>query len=259
MSDSNLIQEVREGLLSVTINRRRAMNSLNGDTLDELMRAFDRAGGDKEVHAVLLTGTGAAFASGADIQELTKLGPMEAREMCLMGQSLMNRIASLPKPVAAAINGYALGGGLELAMACTIRTAVRTAKLGLPEVGLGIIPGFGGTQRLPRLVGLGRALELILTGDPIDAGEAYRIGLVNRVFDRDELLEGTEKILRTMMSRGPVAVRYALEAATKGVNLPLADGLDLEATLFGVLASSEDKHEGLSAFLERRKPGFKGR
>ena len=259
MSDSNLIQEIQDGLLTVTINRRRALNSLNGDTLDELMRAFDRAGGDKEIDAVLLTGTGTAFASGADIEELTKLGPMEGREMSLMGQSLMNRIASLPKPVAAAINGYALGGGLELAMACTIRTAVRTAKLGLPEVSLGIIPGFGGTQRLPRLVGLGRALEVILTGEKIDAEEAYRIGLVNRVFDRDELLEGTEKILRTMMSRGPVAVRYALEAATKGVNLPLADGLDLEATLFGVLASSEDMHEGLNAFLERRKPEFKGR
>ena len=259
MSDSNLIQEIQDGLLTVTINRRRALNSLNGDTLNELMRAFDRAGGDKEIGAVLLTGTGTAFASGADIEELTKLGPMEGREMSLMGQSLMNRIASLPKPVAAAINGYALGGGLELAMACTIRTAVRTAKLGLPEVSLGIIPGFGGTQRLPRLVGLGRALEVILTGEKIDAEEAYRIGLVNRVFDRDELLKGTEKILRTMMSGGPVAVRYALEAATKGVNLPLADGLDLEATLFGVLASSEDMHEGLNAFLERRKPEFKGR
>jgi enoyl-CoA hydratase len=259
MSDGNLIQEIREGLLTVTIHRRRVMNSLNRDTIQELIVAFDRAGEDKEVHAVLLTGTGDAFASGADIQELTKLGPLEGRERSLMGQSLMNRIASLPKPVAAAINGYALGGGLELAMACTIRTAVRTAKLGLPEVGLGIIPGFGGTQRLPRLVGLGRALELILTGDRIDAEEAYRIGLVNRIFNRDELLEGTEKILRTMMSRGPVAVRYALEAATKGVDLALADGLDLEATLFGVLASTEDKHEGLSAFLERRKPKFKGR
>jgi enoyl-CoA hydratase len=259
MSDSNLVQEIRDGVLTLSINRPRALNSLNGDTLHALMRAFDRAGGDKDIDAVLLTGTGSAFASGADIEELTKLGPMEGREKSLMGQSLMTRIASLPKPVAAAINGYALGGGLELAMACTFRTAVRTAKLGLPEVGLGIIPGFGGTQRLPRLVGLGRALELILTGDQIDAEEAYRIGLVNRVFERNELLEGTEKILRTIMSRGPVAVRYAMEAATKGVNLPLADGLDLEATLFGVLASSEDKQEGLSAFLERRKPEFKGR
>jgi enoyl-CoA hydratase len=259
MSDSNLIQDIQDGLLSLTINRPRALNALNRETLHELTGAFDRAGGDKETRAVLLTGTGAAFASGADIEELTTLGPMEGRQMSLMGQSLMNRIASLQKPVAAAINGYALGGGLELAMACTIRTAVRTAKLGLPEVGLGIIPGYGGTQRLPRLVGLGRALEVILTGDPIGAEEAYRIGLVNRVFDKDELLEGTEKILRTMMSRGPVAVGYALEAATKGVNLPLADGLDLEATLFGVLASSEDMHEGLKAFLERRQPKFRGR
>lgn len=259
MRDSNLIQEVREGLLIVTIHRPRALNSLNRETLHELMAAFDHARGEEEIHAVLVTGTGAAFASGADIEELTTLRPMEGREMSLMGQSLMNRIASLPKPVAAAINGYALGGGLELAMACTIRTAVRTAKLGLPEVGLGIIPGYGGTQRLPRLVGLGRALEVILTGDPIDAEEAYRIGLVNRVFDKEELLEGTEKMLRTIMSRGPVAVRYALEAATKGVNLPLAHGLDLEATLFGVLASSEDMQEGLKAFLERRQPKFRGR
>ena len=259
MSDSNLIQKIQDGLLIITINRRRALNSLNGDTLSELMGEFDRARQDKEIHAVLLTGTGEAFASGADIEELTTLKPMERRERSLMGQSLMNRIASLPKPVAAAINGYALGGGLELAMACTIRTAVRTAKLGLPEVSLGIIPGFGGTQRLPRLVGLGRALEVILTGDKIDAEEAYRIGLVNRVFDRDELLEGTEKILRTMMSRGPLAVRCSLEAATKGVDLPLDDGLALEAKLFGVVASSQDMHEGLKAFLERRKPGFKGR
>ncbi len=259
MSDGNLIHEVRDGLLTLTINRRRALNSLDRDTLDELKRAFDRADGDGEIHAVLLTGTGGAFASGADIEELAAMKQTEARERSLSGQSLMNRIASLSKPVAAAINGFALGGGLELAMACTIRTAARGAKLGLPEVSLGVMPGFGGTQRLPRLVGLGRALELIVTGDPIDAEEAHRIGLVNRLFGRDELLDGTGKILRTMMSRGPVAVRHALEATTRGVDLPLADGLDLEATLFGDLAASADMKEGLKAFLERRKPEFKGR
>ncbi|MEW6744366.1 MAG: enoyl-CoA hydratase-related protein [Planctomycetota bacterium] len=260
MSDPNIVQEINDGILTITVNRRRALNSLNEATVMELMEAFERSAGNQEVQAVILTGAGTrAFVSGADIEELSRLGPLDGRETSRKGQALMNRIAAMPKPVAAAINGYALGGGLELAMACALRTAARTAKLGLPEVKLGVIPGFGGTQRLPRLIGLGRALELILTGEMITADEAQQMGLVNKVFEPGELLAGTEKLLRTIMSRGPLAVRFALEAATRGVEMKLEDGMCLEATLFGVLAASEDMREGLTAFVERREPVFKGK
>jgi enoyl-CoA hydratase len=197
--------------------------------------------------------------AGADIQELAQQSPREGRDYARFGQELFSRIENLGKPVLAAVNGYALGGGCEIALACTMRFAASTAKFGQPEVNLGIIPGYGGTQRLARLVGRGKAQELILTGDLIDAAEAHRIGLVNRVFAPEELLPGTLSVAETILSRGPLAIRYALEAIRRGLNMPLEDGLDFEATLFGVLCASEDMKEGTRAFLEKRKARFTGR
>jgi enoyl-CoA hydratase len=260
MTYQNLLLETRDRIAHLTVNRPEKLNALSRATLQEMDRAFASFAEDPEVGVVILTGAGSkAFVAGADIQELAQQSPREGREYARFGQELFSRIENLGKPVLAAVNGYALGGGCEIALACTMRFAASTARFGQPEVNLGIIPGYGGTQRLARLVGRGKAQELILTGDLIDAAEAHRIGLVNRVFAPEELLPGTQAVAETILTRGPLAIRYALEAIRRGLNMPLEDGLDFEATLFGILCASEDMKEGTRAFLEKRKARFAGR
>ncbi len=256
------VEREEEGVALVRVHRPDKLNALNDATVAELSRAFAELGDDAEVLAVVLTGAEAkrpAFVAGADIAEMAEQSPLEARTRSQLGQALCNRIEQLGKPVIAAVNGFALGGGLELALACHLRLAADTAQLGLPEVTLGIIPGFGGTQRLPRLIGLGPALELIATGKPVSAQEAYRLGLVNHVFQAGELLEAARKCARTIAGNGPVAVRLALDAAQRGSSMPLDQGLAYETELFGLIASTEDMHEGLKAFLEKRPPAFRSR
>ena len=260
MSYENILREDRDGVAFVTVNRPDKLNALNDVTIGELEHAFLAIGADDAVGAVIITGAGEkAFIAGADIGELAGQSPLQARPLALRGQRLMNVVEATPKPVVAAINGYALGGGCELALACHLRTAAESALLGLPEVGLGIIPGYGGTQRLPRLVGQGRALEMILTGGNVDASEAHRIGLVNKVFPPDQLLAQTEKIVRRILGKGPVAVRMALDAVVHGMQMPLADALNYEATFFGLLAGTQDMKEGMTAFIEKRAAAFSGR
>jgi len=257
----NQIQLDREGRIArVTINRPDKLNALNRETLRELDRAFAEVAADDAIGGAILTGAGdRAFVAGADIAELTEMDPVAAREHALEGQALFTSIEELGKPVIAAINGYALGGGCELAMACTLRVASEKARFGQPEVGLGVIPGFGGTQRLGRLVGRGRALELLLTGEMIDAPEALRIGLVNRVVPPDSVMDEARGLLEKILAQAPLAVRYAMEAAHHGLEMPLEEGLFLEANLFGVTFGTEDMKEGTGAFLEKRKPEFKGK
>jgi len=256
----NLIVEQDGAVRTVTLNRPKVLNALNAALLDELELAMAAAATDATVGGVILTGAGPkSFVAGADILELKELGPQAARDTARRGQELFTRIERLGKPVIAAVNGFALGGGLELACCCTFRTASTNALLGLPEVKLGLIPGYGGTQRLPRLVGIGRAAELVLTGEPIKADEAYRIGLVNHVFEPDALLAQTREILEKILARAPVAVAYAQEALWRGLDGSLADGLHHEASLFGILASTEDMAEGTTAFVEKRAPTFRGR
>lgn len=260
MSYENLIWELNERIALVTINRPKALNSLNGAVIKELQDVCIRVESDDAIGALILTGAGEkAFVAGADISELAKLDPVGARDFCLRGQKVCNCLANMPKPVIAAVNGFALGGGCELAMACHIRIASENAKFGQPEVKLGIIPGYGGTQRLPRLIGLGRAIEWLTTGAMMDAAEAYRIGLVNRVTAPAELIATARNIAREVFKVGPMAVRYTLEAANKGLEMPLDDGLNLEATLFGLSIATADSKEGLSAFLEKRPANFSGR
>ncbi len=260
MTTQNLLVEVKDRIARVTVSRPEKLNALNRATLGDLDRLFVGFRDDPAVGAVILTGAGQkAFIAGADIGELARQTPVEGREYALYGQGVLSRVETLGKPVLAAINGFALGGGCEMALACTLRIASSTARLGQPEVNLGIIPGYGGTQRLARLVGRGRAQEMILTGEMIDAAEAHRIGLVNRVVPAEELIARTEELARTILSRGPLAIRYALEAIHRGLTMPREEGLAFEATLFGVLCASEDMREGTSAFLEKRKPEFKGR
>lgn len=260
MQLENLLLEVKEGIALLTINREKAMNTLSIATVDDLHRAFYQLGRDDNVKAVILTGAGSrAFAAGADISELNKLGLESGLHYAKRGQKMLDIIEDLGKLVIAAINGFALGGGCELAMACTIRIASENAKMGQPEVNLGIIPGFGGTQRLPRIVGKGRAMELILTGRVVDADEALRIGLVSQVHPQDKLLEGASELAKTILSKGPVAVKLCLEAVNRGLDMTLDEGLNLEANLFGIVCSTEDETEGTAAFMEKRKPVFKGR
>ena len=245
---------------TITISRPEKLNALNGETLDELRKAFDEIARDDAIGGVILTGAGdKAFVAGADISELAGLDPVAAREHALRGQGLCSLIEELGKPVVAAVNGFALGGGCELAMACTLRVASEKARFGQPEVKLGVIPGFGGTQRLGRLVGRGSALELLLTGDLIDAGEAHRIGLVNRVVPAAEVMQESRALLDRILAQGPLAVRYVMEATHHGLEMPLEEGLFLEANLFGVTFGTEDMKEGTAAFLEKRAPDFKGR
>ena len=255
------IEVAREGrLATVTVNRPEKLNALTRATIDALRTAFEEVGADAEVGGVILTGAGEkAFVAGADIGELSDLGPVAAREHALCGQALCRTIETLGKPVVAAVQGFALGGGCELAMACTLRVAGEKARFGQPEVKLGLIPGFGGTQRLGRLVGRGSALELLLTGEMIDAREAHRLGLVNRVVPQDQVMEEARTLMASILERGPLAVRYTLEATHQGLELPLEDGLRLEANLFAVTFATEDKVEGTRAFLEKRPPAFRGK
>jgi enoyl-CoA hydratase len=244
----------------ITINRPKVLNALNSQTLDELRRAILELKREDAVRAVVLTGAGEkSFVAGADINELSALTPAGGREHALAGQHVLDLVEQMGKPVIAAINGYALGGGCELAMACTIRIAADTAKLGQPEINLGLIPGYAGTQRLSRIVGRGRALELLLTGDQISAAEAWRLGLVNRVVPAAELMNEAKKMAAALAAKPPVAIRYILEAVHKGLEMPFPQAQVFEATLFGLVASTEDMREGTTAFLEKRKAEFKGR
>ena len=263
MSDealSSLTVEYVGAVAVVTVNRPKVLNALSLATLDELAAMMRRLQQDETVRCVVITGAGEkAFVAGADINELAALTPTAGREHGRKGQAVFDLVEQLGKPVIAAINGYALGGGCELAMACTIRIAADTARLGQPEITLGIIPGYGGTQRLARLIGGGRALELLLTGDQITATEAHRLGLVNRVVPAADLLTEARRLADVLASKAPIAVRYILEAVRSGVQLPLGEAQALEATLFGLVASTEDMREGTRAFLEKRKPEFKGK
>ena len=256
----NLLYEKKGAIAYVTLNRPKVLNALNQRTWENLRTAFEDARDDAEVRGVILTGAGdKAFIAGADISELAQVTAVEAEKSSSYGQEVLNLIENLGKPVIAAVNGFALGGGCETAMACTIRVASEHAKFGQPEVTLGLIPGGGGTQRLPRLIGKGRALQIILSGEMISAQEAFRIGLVNEVVPAAELITRAEAILKRIFSNAPVAVKYSLEAVNKGMETSQAEGLSLEASLFGLCAGTEDKKEGTSAFLEKRKPQFQGR
>lgn len=251
--------EVKDGLAFVTVNRPEALNALNTEVLSELSDVFDVIAADDAVKAVLVTGEGRAFVAGADIAEMSRLNALEGREMMRKGHAVMNKIERLPKAVVAAVNGFALGGGCELAMACDIRIASEKAKFGQPEVGLGIIPGFGGTQRLSRLVGRGMAKYLIMTAEMINAEEALRIGLVERVVAPEALAEESEKVARTIMTKAPLAIASAKNAIETGFDMDLKSASEFEIESTTALFSSEDKKEGMAAFLEKRKADFQGK
>ena len=256
----NVLYEKRGGIAYVTLNRPKVLNALNTPTWTDLRTAFEDARDDAAVRGVILTGAGdKAFIAGADITELAHVTAVGAEESSRFGQEVLDLVENLGKPVIAAVNGFALGAGCETAMACTIRVASETAKFGQPEVTLGLVPGGGGTQRLPRLVGKGRALQLILSGEMISAQEAYRIGLINEVVPPADLIKRAEAILRKILSNAPIAVKYALEAVNRGMETIQSEGLALEASYFGLCAGTEDKKEGTSAFLEKRAPQFQGR
>ena len=257
---ANVLYEKKNEIAYVTLNRPKVLNALNTPTWTDLKTAFDDAKADRAIHGAILTGAGdKAFIAGADISELAHVNAYEAEESSRFGQGVLDLIENLGKPVIAAINGFALGGGCETAMACTIRIAAEHAKFGQPEVKLGLLPGGGGTQRLARLVGKGRALQLILTGETISAQEAYRIGLVNDVVPATDLIARAETILKQISANAPIAVKFSLEAVNKGLDAGQAEGLALEASYFGICAATEDKKEGTSAFLEKRAPQFQGR
>ncbi|HSP05802.1 MAG TPA: enoyl-CoA hydratase-related protein [Acidobacteriota bacterium] len=260
MDLQNILFEVRDRIAHVTVNRPKVLNALNDLTMEELKAVFLDCRRREDVLAVILTGSGEkAFIAGADINELATQSPLEGKDRSRRGQHILEIIEHLGKPVIAAINGFALGGGCELAMACTVRLASDNAKLGQPEVKLGIMAGYGGTQRLVRLVGLGRALELLLTGDHIPAQRAYEIGLVNAVCPQPDLLTQAEALARKMIANGPMALKLTMEAANRGSQMTLAEGLNLEATLFGLICTTEDMKEGTRAFLEKRPAQFKGK
>jgi enoyl-CoA hydratase/carnithine racemase len=257
---ANVLYEKKGAIAYVTVNRPKVLNALNTPTWKDLRTAFEDARDDTAVRGVILTGAGTkAFIAGADISELAHVAPFEAAQSSRFGQEVLDLIENLGKPVIAAINGFALGGGCETAMACTIRIAVDTAKFGQPEVTLGLLPGGGGTQRLPRLVGKGRALQLILSGEMISAQEAHRIGLVNEIVPAADLITRAEAILNKIAANAPVAVKFSLEAVNKGLETSQGEGILLEASYFGLCAGTEDKKEGTSAFLEKRAPQFHGR
>ncbi|MGH9499772.1 MAG: enoyl-CoA hydratase-related protein [Terriglobales bacterium] len=260
MTYENILFEKKNAIAYVTVNRPKVLNALNMATMEELRSAFTDARNDAGIRVCILTGSGEkAFIAGADIGELAKHDAVSGKEYTHRGQSVLDLIENLGKPVIACINGFALGGGCEIAMACTMRLASDNAKLGQPEVKLGIIPGYGGTQRLPRLVGKGRAMQLILSGEMITAQEAHRMGLVNEVTAAGELIPRAEAIAQKIIANSPLAVQYSMEAVNRGLEMPLPDALYLEAVLFSVACSSEDKKEGTTAFLEKRAPQFKGR
>lgn len=259
-SPENIRYEKKNQIGYVTIARPKVLNALNMATMLELHCVFTGIKNDPEVRVVILTGEGEkAFVAGADINELAKVGAAEGKEYASRGQAVLDAIENCGKPVIACINGFALGGGCELALACTMRLASENAKLGQPEVKLGIIPGYGGSQRLPRLVGKGLASQLLLTGEPIGAQEAHRIGLVNEVVPQPELIARAEALAQKIVANGPRAVQYTLEAVNKGMEMPLHEALFLEASLFGVCCATEDKNEGTKAFLEKRPANFTGK
>jgi enoyl-CoA hydratase len=256
----NLIYEKRGAIALVTVNRPAVRNALNAQTVRELGMAFGQAKDDAEVRVVILTGAGdKAFVAGADINELATQSPVAGKEFSLAGQAVFDSIENLGKPVIAAVNGFALGGGCELAMACSFRIASENAQLGQPEVKLGIIPGYGGSQRLPRLVGKGRAMQILLTGELVPAADALRIGLVNQVVPQGELLATAEAFAKKIIANAPLAVKFALEAVNRGVEMSQAEGQFLEATLFGLCCATDDMKEGTRAFLEKRAANFKGK
>jgi enoyl-CoA hydratase len=253
--------EDRDSVRVLTVTRPEKLNALNASVLEELSAALVRAEADAGLRCVIVTGAGEkSFIAGADIAELAKLSPLEGREHARRGQAIFDRLSGLPVPTIAAINGFAYGGGLELAMACTLRVASENARMGLPETSLGILPGYGGSQRLARLVGRARALELVLTAEKgLTAAEAERIGLINRVVPEGQALSGALEIAKKIGANGPVACRYAMEAIRRGLDMPLAEGQLLEATLFGLCAATADMQEGMTAFLEKRPARFSGR
>ncbi|MGH9385633.1 MAG: enoyl-CoA hydratase-related protein [Vicinamibacterales bacterium] len=260
MSFDNLLLERDDAIAVVTFNRPKVLNALNSQTLNELETALNALEAEVNVRAIVLTGAGEkAFVAGADINELAVLTPIHGQEHARRGQRLFDAIEHLGKPVIAAINGFALGGGCELAMACTLRIAADSARFGQPEVNLGLMPGYAGSQRLPRLVGKGVALEILLTGDMISAQRAYEIGLVNRVVPAAELMTESKKLAHLLASKAPIAVRYILGAVHHGMEAPFAEGEYLETSLFGTIASSDDMREGTKAFLEKRKPVWSGK
>jgi enoyl-CoA hydratase/carnithine racemase len=260
LSLTNVQYETKGPIAYVTVNRPKVLNALNTPTWTDLKAAFEEAKADASVRGVILTGAGdKAFIAGADINELAHVDAYDAEESSRFGQKVLGHIENLGKPVIAAVNGFALGGGCETAMACTMRIAAEHARFGQPEVKLGLLPGGGGTQRLPRLVGKGRALQLILTGETISAQEAYRIGLVDEVVPAANLIDRAETILKQIAANAPIAVKFSLEAANRGLDSSQSEGLVLEASYFGICAATEDKKEGTAAFLEKRAPQFRGR
>jgi enoyl-CoA hydratase len=259
MAFETLTLTVAERIATVTVNRPDKLNALNDRVIAELGQAIDEIQSRDDVGGVILTGAGRAFVAGADIKELSAHGAISAKALAQRGQSVFDRFERSAKPVIAAVNGFALGGGCELAMACHIRIASDAAKFGQPEVKLGLMPGYGGTQRLPRLVGTGRAMQLLLTGEMIDAAEAYRIGLVNRVVAGDQLIATATEMMRQILANAPLAIAQTIEAVNRGFELSLGDALALEATGFGLLAATEDKGEGTAAFLAKRAPVFTGK
>lgn len=260
MSYENLLYEKKDGIAYITFNRPKVLNALNRKTVEELHHALRDARDDDSVHVLLLTGAGEkAFVAGADINELAQQTPVNGKEFSLYGQGVFHMLETMGKPSICAMNGFALGGGCELALCCSIRLASKTAKLGQPEVKLGILPGYGGSQRLARLCGKGSAHELCLSGEMISAEEAHRIGLVNHVYEPGDLLPAAEALAKKIMHNAPLAVKYCMEAIEKGVEMPQEEGLFLEATLFGLCCATEDMREGTRAFLERRGPQFKGK
>jgi len=260
MGYENLLYEKKDGIAFITFNRPKVLNALNRKTIEELRDALVDAHDDSAVRVLILTGAGEkSFVAGADIGELSVQTPVNGKEFSLFGQSVIHLLETMGKPSICAINGFALGGGCEVALACTIRIASKTARLGQPEVKLGILPGYGGTQRLARLCGKGVAQELCLTGEMISAEEAQRIGLVNHIYEPAELLPAAESMAKKIIANAPVAVKYAMEAIERGVEVPQEEGLFLEATLFGLACATEDMREGTKAFLEKRPAKFSGR
>jgi enoyl-CoA hydratase/carnithine racemase len=260
MPYENILLEKKNSIAYVTVNRPKVLNALSLATMEELGAAFLEIKNDSSIRVAILTGSGEkAFVAGADIGELAKQDPVSGKKFAHRGQAVLDLIENLGKPVIACINGFALGGGCELALACTMRLASENAKLGQPEVKLGILPGYGGTQRLPRLVGKGLAMQVILAGEMITAQEAYRIGLVNEVVAAAELIPRAEAIAGKIIANAPLAVQYAMEAINRGMDMTLAEGQFVEAALFGVCCATEDKKEGTTAFLEKRAPAFRGK
>jgi enoyl-CoA hydratase len=260
MSYETILVDKRGSVALVTVNRPDKLNALNDRTMEELDAAFAALASDPVVRGVILTGSGEkAFVAGADIGELSTQTPVDGKERSIRGQRVLDRIENLGKPVIAAVNGFALGGGCELAMACTLRIAAETAKFGQPEINLGLIPGFAGTQRLARLVGRTKAMEMVLTGSPIGAHDALAIGLVNRVVPPGELMPSARALASDLAAKAPIAMRYAMDAIGHGLDMPFADACRLEAALFGASSATEDMKEGTRAFLEKRKAVFKGR